>query len=208
VDFKGDSDLAARWRALKRLAIQGHDHAREQTFFKGELKARRWSEDKPWDAVFWFGVFYQVLSDFGRSLLRPLLWWGVSVVCFAGLYVAQHPDIAKESSPSIGSAFHHLADSGGEMPLLNCVAGSGDPWVAALTLSVQKGLLVSGVVPREKLNQIYACLYGVHPADATYDALSPKIPDTVTALGFLQYPLSAALIFLFLLATRNHFRIK
>ena len=76
----GNPDLAARWRALKRLAIQGHDHAREQAFFKGELKARRWSEDKPWHAVFWFGVFYQVLSDFGRSPWRPLLWWGVSVL--------------------------------------------------------------------------------------------------------------------------------
>ena len=80
--------------------------------------------------------------------------------------------------------------------------------MAALTLSIQKGLLVAGVVPRAKLNQIYACLYGVHPADATYGPLSPKIPDAVTALGFLQYPLSAILIFLFLLAIRNHFRIK
>ena len=103
--IKGKPSLAARWRALKRLAIQGHDHAREQAFFKGELKARRWSEDKPWHAVFWFGIFYQVLSDFGRSPWRPLLWWGVSVLYFAGLHLGRHPVLAKESVSGIGWAF-------------------------------------------------------------------------------------------------------
>lgn len=193
--FKGDSDRAARWRALKRLAIQGHDHARELEFFRGELLARRWSEDKPRHAVFWFGLLYQVLSDFGRSMLRPFLWWAVSIVCFTGGYLACHPAFDGK-----------LADS-------DCVAGSGDAWIAALNLSLHKGLLVFGQLPLSKLNQTYACLYGIHiegaqEPDQLPASFSPVIPDAVTALGFVQYPLSAVLIFLLLLAIRNHFRIK
>jgi hypothetical protein len=211
--LKGDPNLAACWRALKRLAIQGHDHAREQTFFKGELKARRWSEDMPWHAVFWFGLVYQVLSDFGRSILRPFLWWGASVVGFAGLYLGQHPTLAKESWSTVRWLFQSLTDPSGEMPPLTCIAGPGEPWVAALHLSVQKGLLLPGLVPINKLNQIYACLYGILPTDAAQPgqlptSFSPVIPDGVMALGFLQQPLSAVLIFLLLLAIRNHFRIK
>ena len=37
---------------------------------------------------------------------------------------------------------------------------------------------------------------------------APIIPGSVTLLGFVQYPLSGVLIFLLLLAIRNHFRIK
>lgn len=193
--FTGDPNRAARWRALKRLAIQGHDHAREQAFFKGELKARRCTEDKLRHGAFWSGLFYQGFSDFGRSIWLPFIWWCFSVLVFTGLYLAQHPTIGQKGLP------------------LKCVAGPGVPWLAALTLSIQKGLLVSGVVPQSKLNQIYACLYGIHTADATQTSqlpgsFSPVIPDCVTVLGFVQYPLSAVLIFLFLLAIRNHFRIK
>jgi hypothetical protein len=211
--FTGDPDLAARWRALKRLAIQGHDHAREQAFFKGELTARRWSEDRPWHAVFWFGVFYQVLSDFGRSPWQPLLWWGVSVLGFAGLYLGRHPVVAEESWSGIAWALGRWTGAGGEAPPLACVAGPGEPWLAAMNLSLHKGLLFFGLVPLDKLNRIHACLYGVHPADAAQpsrlpESFSPVIPDGVTALGFIQHPLSAVLIFLILLAIRNHFRIK
>ena len=78
--FKGDRDLSARWRALKRLAVQGHDHMHELEFFQNELKTRRWSTDRPWHAVFWFGLFYGWLSDFGRSIVRPLFWWAASAL--------------------------------------------------------------------------------------------------------------------------------
>ena len=99
------------------------------------------------------------------------------------------------------------------MPPLACVAGPGEAWLAAMNLSIHKGLLFLGLVPRNKLNEIYACLYGIHPIDGPQPSqltasFSPAIPDGVTALSFIQQPLSAVLIFLFLLAIRNHFRIK
>ena len=37
------------YRALKRLAVHGHDYEPEQMAFKGELRSRHWVIDK------WFG---------------------------------------------------------------------------------------------------------------------------------------------------------
>ncbi len=45
--FDGDRDVPARWRALKRLAIQGHDHEREQLFFPMEIRSARFVTDWP-----------------------------------------------------------------------------------------------------------------------------------------------------------------
>ncbi len=131
---------------------------------------------------------------------------------FAGLYLGRHPVLAEQSSSGFAWALWRLTGAGGEVPLA-CVAGPGEPWVAAMTLSIHKGLLFLGLVPIDKLNRIHACLYGIHPTGAPQPSqlpasFSPVIPDGVTALSFLQHPLSAVLIFLILLAIRNHFRIK
>ena len=85
--------------------------------------------------------------------------------------------------------------------------------MAAVSLSIHKGLLFLCLVPRNELNEFHACLYGIHPNDAPQPSplpasFSPVIPDGVTAMSFIQQPLSAVLIFLFLLAIRNRFRIK
>ncbi len=199
------SDRAARYRALKRLAIQGHDHAREQEYFAGELKALRGHPDRllpnplnwfrkdedgrrlpawPGGARYWFGLGYQWFSDFGRSMLRPLVWWVLAVFGFAAAYLDQH---------------HARATTDG------CLVGDGHPISAAIGLSIRKALPFAGVGSSEKLNQIYACLYGVHGAALKG---SPVIPDVVDYLGIVQLLFSLLLLFLFLLAVRNHFRIK
>ena len=49
--FKGNPDLPARWRALKRLAVQEHDHEQELVFFRGELRSRRLAVDNIWQPV-------------------------------------------------------------------------------------------------------------------------------------------------------------
>lgn len=181
---KGDSEKEGRWRALRRLATQGHDHASEQLFFRGELLARRGVTDRYWHAAFWLGVFYQLFSDFGRSLIRPLLWWAVGVLVFATIYLSHYP-------------------GGGEWFLLECVAGTGKPWVAALGLSLHRSLpALSGF--GDTLPQFQACLYGVQ----SENPFRPIIPDAVSFLGVPQVLFSAVMIFLFLLAVRNHFRIK
>lgn len=183
---KGDLEKEGRWRALKRLATQGHDHASEQLFFRGELLARRGVTDRYWHASFWLGVFYQLFSDFGRSLIRPLLWWVAGVLVFATIYLGYHPRYE-------------------EAPHLECIAGSSKPWVAALGLSVHKSLpALSGFGFGDKLPRFHACLYG---ADSE-NPFRPIIPDEVAFIGVLQVLFSAVMIFLFLLAVRNHFRIK
>ncbi len=201
---------------MKRLAIQGHDHEREQAFFKEELKSRRWSADKPWSAVFWFGLLYQWFSDFGRSLVRPLMWWAASVLGFACLYLGRHLDLTGKPISGFGWAMTWLLTFvGTDPPPLACVEGPGDPWWAALGLSLRKGLLFIGLDSSDKLNQIYGCLYGIFTDPNTKvepgrlpAGFTPVIPDSTAFLGLVQVLFSAVLIFLFLLAVRNHFRIK
>ena len=80
-------DMGVRWRTLRRLATQGHDHGRELMFFREEVLTSRWIDDKPWQAFFWFGVLYQLLSDFGRSVSRPLLSWVIWWLGFSIIYM-------------------------------------------------------------------------------------------------------------------------
>ena len=185
-----------RWRALRRLAVQGHDHARELLFFKGEMMARRGTRDTWTNLWFWVGWTYQILSDFGCSLKRPLLGLAITVVAFACLYAL--PNDAVWESPMAW-----------EIP---CQAGSGDVRVATLVLSLHNAIPVAGIASTGKLPQAYACVYGLD-ADTTStlgpsaSTNAPIIPDWVVVLGFCQSVVSAVLVFLALLAVRNRFRI-
>ena len=187
----------ARWRALRRLAVQGHDHERELQFFKDEITARRGTVDKWTGPRFWAGWLYEVLSDFGRSMILPLIWLLLSIWIFAGIYAGQSPHLQK---PAVAED-------------LRCVSGSGNATVAALTLSVRNAVPFAGIGPSETLDRIYACLYGTGPSQvptqgASPATMSPNIPYSVTFVGTAQFFLSAVLIFLLVLAIRNWFRIK
>ena len=179
-----------------RLAVQGHDHEREQLFFKGELLARRWVADKPWHARFWFGLFYQVLADFGRSLLRPFLWLVTGWFMGAWFYLGQHAPKTGSRLSGIDAALRWLNPFGGAA----ATAQTCDQVVASFGLSLHKTLF-AGFGSADKLKQFYACLYGGQAA-------APVIPDAVSFAGVAQALYSAVLIFLLLLAVRNHFRIK
>jgi hypothetical protein len=100
--------LPARWRALKRLAIQGHDTDRELEFHAHEIRSQRYVSDwplpsPPWRGRswigfwrFWFGVLYEIFSDFGRSALRPFLAWSLCIIVFAIYFLCQSPEIASK----------------------------------------------------------------------------------------------------------------
>ena len=171
--FRGNQEQEVRWRALRRLAVQGHDHLGAQRFFREELAARRGVTDKYWQAPFWFGLFYQCFSDFGRSFILPIVWWLVGLL--------------------------------GSMAVYRCLGRDAelcDTLSAALGLSLHRGLAaLSGL--GDKLPDWYACLYGVHDESAR-----PIIPDEVSFFGFAQTVFSAVMIFLFLLALRNRFRLR
>ena len=59
------------YRHIRRLAVRGHDYENEAKAFKGEIRSKRGTEHKWYHASFWYGLAYDALSDFGRSMSRP-----------------------------------------------------------------------------------------------------------------------------------------
>ena len=62
-----DPTLIPKYRAIRRMAIQGADYESEHKAFKGELRSRRWCIDKWWHPSAWLGVALR-----WRCRLRPL----------------------------------------------------------------------------------------------------------------------------------------
>ena len=198
-----------RWRALQKLATDGHDHISEQRFFRGELLAKRGLEQQWRTAPLTFAasLIYQVSSNFGASLFLPVSWWGLGVLGFAWFYLTEHvarlADTAVTSASPSRQILRRLWEGGDGF---TCINGAGDPVLAALGLSVSKSLF-AGFGPARTLDQIHACLFGIHER-ATFESFQPVIPYSVTGIGVVQFLFSAILIFLFGLALRNHFKIR
>jgi Pentapeptide repeats (9 copies) len=267
--FKPGPNDAARYRALKGLALKGHDHDSELSFFAGEIISRRGVEDFalprpsnilrawkmfqrgiyrpqrelvwrwqkgehieraeiwPGGARYWAGQAYETLSDFGRSMLRPLGWWIVLMGMYAVAYLSQY-FVASCNSTALGGlveayrwagtwllnklsfgAFAAPADLACHSASKLVVASKMEPWGAAGYVAARRALILNTGDDNDKLSFAYACLYGDY-SDVTQAKFRviPHIPDAVSALAIMQSLLSAALIFLFLLAVRNQFRIK
>ena len=175
----GDSALIPKYRAIRRMAIQGADYDREQRAFKGELRSRRWTTDKWWHPSLWLGIVYDGVADCGRSISQPFGVWAATIIAFAAFYWSR-------------------AIPGAET---RCAEGDG-PFVQALYLSVKNALVLFAGTRDARVNQAYVCLYNGSPEH-------PHIPASVTFVEtLLQFPMSATLIFLFLLAVKNRFKIK
>ncbi len=211
----GDIDLPARWRNLKRLAIEAHDGQREMDFFAGEIKAQRGVDDfayprlsrrvekrvvKDGKAVtaqkrdwlprrnvlqFYFGWLYQIFSDFGRSTVRPVLIWLLLVLGFAVANLSAHFAAADRV---LSPAYPvDIADWAARgAPALACVRGAGDPLAEALYLSLGRGLVVGGLISGPKLPQTYACLYGINAA-TTGDRATLPAEFTPRIPGWVSY---------------------
>lgn len=80
------NDIETRFRALRRLAVQGYDHENERKFLKREIYARRGTKDLWWHLSFLVGLGYEWFSDFGGSISRPIIWGAGSVLAFAVIY--------------------------------------------------------------------------------------------------------------------------
>jgi hypothetical protein len=128
----GDKDLIPKYRAMRRMAIQGADYDREQMSFKGELRSRRWTTDKPWHPGLWLGILYDVFADCGRSIFRPASLWILSVLAFAILY----------------------------MRLAEGAWTCGTPFYKALYISGRNALVLSSGGKDERITQAYRCLFG------------------------------------------------
>jgi hypothetical protein len=211
---KPDRALSTKYRALKRLAIQSDDHRNEQIFFRGELRVRRYNEDKPWHLGFLLGIIYELVSGFGHSIIRPLLWLLVLFLLSSWFYLSEYTPAGTSPRAYIqAQLLSHLPDSAytlvpalrpEALPPLTCKdEGSGDPAASAIMLALKKNSVFAGFDTAEKSTRLYACLYGYDD-----DHKTPRVPNAVVLWGIWQTFLSTALLFLFLLGLRNRFKIK
>ena len=180
---RGDEELAAEFRHIRRLALQGHDYEQEHRAFKGELRSRRGNIDCKYGLNF----LYDIFSDCGRSIWRPFLLWVLAL---------------------FGSAVAYLWNAG--IGFANwrslCWANESSVGWKALSLSIANALPVIGPSRPEEIRSIYACLYGV--PRVTQGSQQFDIPPWSPVIQVGQNVVSAILIFLFLLAIRNQFKIK
>ncbi|MBT3070612.1 pentapeptide repeat-containing protein [Rhodomicrobium sp. Az07] len=126
----GDSNNLGRWRALQRLAVQGHDTERELEFNTREIRSQRYLSDWPlfwllprvsWVGFlrFWAGLAYGLSSNYGRSLALPLAWWLAAIAIGAVVYASQSPDLVKARETN---------RSGGSSALAATVGAAWDAW--------------------------------------------------------------------------------
>ncbi|RVU37963.1 hypothetical protein EOI86_01260 [Hwanghaeella grinnelliae] len=216
--FKGrnraePNNLAARYRALRRLADEGHDHKLEQEFFADELRAHQFHDYwflHPQLYAIWI---YEALSNIGRSLVLPLAWMAFCLFLFTGVYLqaSQSKDfgylsalqsIAGAASPELECASDGKYDRDLQRPVFERLPG--DPVSSAWSLSARNSLIFAGGVLGQTNRQIQACLYGVQNIGGRKE---PAVPTFVAVMGTTQTILSLILIFLFGLALRNNFKI-
>jgi uncharacterized protein YjbI with pentapeptide repeats len=121
--FEAPRDVPARWRALKRLAIQGHDTDRELEFHAQEVCSQRFAGDWPvpwpfWRSRvragffrFWFGVLYEFFSNFGRSLAWPFLFWFLAILASAVYFAGQSQSVAGFRQFAIANGYSSIPAS-------------------------------------------------------------------------------------------------
>ena len=182
----GDAGLIAKYSAIRRLAIQGADYEREHMAFKGELRSRRWAVDRWWHPGLWLGLFYDGVADCGRSIVRPLAAWLALLAIFPAFYLL---------SSGIPVAAWQSA----------CANSPSHQWERAVSLSLSNSVPIIVNTRSEDTRAFLACR-----SQAATPGAQPKLdsPLSLTALQLLQTLLSATLIFLFLLAVKNRFKIK
>jgi Pentapeptide repeats (9 copies) len=241
--IQGDESGPACYRSLKRLAIQGHDHESEMKFFAGEVKSARFVTDYPatwrmwsreaWSGVarFWFGLLYQIVSGFGRSLLRPLALWGATVALATLYFLGQNPDVAtvwkSEKSPASPLGIVNYATTSVDAWRYGqpCYAGLRDKTdkpdvrltgltepVRAQTNAAKEAMhlafrnafifLEGG---DDTAHRTYGCLYGL---ERFGDNVVPIVPSDVSFASAVQKAFSGIFIFLFGMGVRNMLRMK
>jgi hypothetical protein len=233
----------ARYRALKRLAIQGHDHESEMQFYAREITSARGVTDFPvpwrfWNAEnwsntlrWWFGWSYQLVSDFGRSLVRPLALWMLTIVLATCYFLGQTPSSVGERNAAISAGapadlvtfgtysmlawsrnqpcFTGLPDKNEKGDLL--VTGLAAPVRAQTTAALEaihlsfRNAFIALDGGSDAAHRTFGCLFGIEKYGDNPVAI---VPSAVTFASMLQKAFSGILIFLFGLAVRNMLRMK
>ncbi len=101
------AELEQSYRTLKRAMADLHARNEETDFFALEMECRRQRGSVPWFERL-AATAYKHLSDYGRSIVRPLLWLG-GLMVFAFLFyavlfywiAAEMPDWPRRHLPAI-----------------------------------------------------------------------------------------------------------
>jgi hypothetical protein len=195
---RADHDQIAFYRKLRTMAISAHDYERERDYFVCELRARRGTVDRGWSATYLVGLIYGALSDYGRSIFRPVGIWLLSIAAFWACYYLAHLTSARPSA-TLSELLLSLNDLGSD-----CVKSSGWPFLKAGIISLKNALLIFPWDRVEQFARPHACLFGTVEIDGRS---IPDIPDSVILLSIVQAAGSAILLFLVALGIRNHLRV-
>lgn len=228
---KMSQDTAACYRALRRLAIQGHDHSNELDFFAAEIMSQRGAIDQLWpEPLNWFKVHLIKQDTLARTCWRwskrdvgevaeKVRIWPGGGRYWLGLFYEWFSDFGRSALRpfllwiglvAVSASLFFWAYDWRQARLATAesiavVTDCAHPIWTSLLVALNKGLVFSGFGNSEKLSHHYACLYGTYNIG---DSAQTFIPNVVSAIGVGQQLLSAILIFLLLLAIRNRFRIK
>ena len=228
-----DANIPARWRALRSLAIKGNDGDREQEFFAMEIRSARMATDFPWNLRFWGGWIYQITADFGRSILRPLAFWLLTMFCAATYFLAQHPEVAaaRASMLAPGDSPTGSRPPGAKVAPAGVIAQQSAYWSTAYAAFARpQACVAEAKIPAAETNALYeawflafrnafilldaggdasyrtyGCLYG-YVSDGTQSV--GRVPIAVSVAGAVQKVLSGVFVFLFGLGLRNMLKMK
>jgi|GEM_PF-2231301 len=197
-------DIKARYQALKRLAVQAHDHENEQRFWAGELRSDRSlrNKDGSWNrgplvSAFWWGnIAYGCFSDYGRSIVRPLISLFILLCIMTNIHLFAHNSKQEKQLSELRNKTHISKQS----DLKDCNIRSSAFRVAAKNGAI--GLL-QNLAKRGTFVRDYTCLYGTYNDNKT-----PKIPNSIFWVELFHTLFSTILIFLTLLGIRNNFKMK
>ncbi len=212
-----DARETVRLRQLRHLARAGLDHEHEGAFYAEELRAARFWRDRPLGrgaGRFWLGWLYGGLSNFGRSVLRPLVLWALTTVLFALVYLglrdAPAPQTATPAFPawpeplSWQGALEWLSGAGewAFQMIVNlyasgsCVVGGGSASAEVFYLSFKNSLFFLPWESQLAAQRVYGCLYGL--ADGT-----SVVPLAASVAALAQNVIGLVLLVLVALGLRN-----
>ena len=228
----GDNDYAARYRRLGKLAAATQDFEREREFFAQELRCRRFWHDRPLGtgmSRFWFGLLYGAMSNFGRSVIRPLLFWALTVLGFSLIYLGlrRADDFASAGAPAWQNGTSLLLPqwpSGGSvvdmlewgasalgwfmLSIVNlfagggCISGKTGATGEALFLSFKNSLFFLGWESPDASRRVYRCLYGFDSVSGNGEALV-RVPLSVSVTATLENMIGLTFIILFVIAAEH-----
>ena len=173
-----DDKDVAKYRKLKAMALAANDLEKDGEFFSYEMLATRGGETDTATGLI-FNTTYHWLSDFGQSFILPLIWMLASFVGFA---IAYDLVIGRMVSHAERMTFVWEHSFKNFVPLFTSLFKIGD---------------------RPDGHKTPYDLAFENLKDISTDAI-----DTIMALAFIQQFIGVVLLFLFLLALRNKFRLK